>query len=34
LPTEPMGLATQPAELTAAFVADKMAQAQSMRKPR
>jgi CRP/FNR family transcriptional regulator, cyclic AMP receptor protein len=33
LPTEPMGLATQPAELTAAFVADKMAQAQSMRKP-
>ncbi len=31
LPTEPMGLATQPAELTEAFVANRMAQARAQR---
>jgi CRP-like cAMP-binding protein len=34
LPTEPMSLTTQPAELTVAFVADKMAQIQTPRKTR
>lgn len=34
LPTEPMGLATQPAELTAEFVADRLSQSKNMRSAR